>query len=183
MGIRQPEAQAERVTRIYETLSMAYEAIVRIRERLPLFEQICRVLVDQGQLRLAWVAEIDDHGWAVPVARAGQADGYLDGIRVSVLDIPEGSGPAGIAARERCHVVTTEIAEDERMAAWHDAALASGLRSSASFPLVVDDRCVAVLTGYASEPAFFDDQEVGLLDRVSSDLSFALEAMHREERR
>ena len=174
---------AERVTRIYATLAKADEAIVRIRQRLPLFEEVCRVLVEEGRLRMAWVGEIDDHGWIVPVAHAGAAQGYLDDIRVSVLDVAEGRGPTGIAARERHHVFTTDIATDARMAPWRDAALAREFRSSAGFPLVVDDRCVAVLTAYASEPGFFDEEEVALFDRMAADLSFALEAMARDERR
>ena len=168
---------------MYATLSMAYEAIVRIRQRLPLFEEVCRVLVERGQLRMAWVGEVDDHGWIVPIAHAGVTDGYLDDLRISVRDVPEGRGPTGIAARERQHMLVTDIATDERMAPWREAALARGYRSSAAFPLVVDDRCVAVLTAYASEPGFFDEQEVELFDRMAADLSFASEAMEREERR
>jgi len=80
-------------------------------------------------------------------------------------------------------VVVDEIASDGRMAPWRDAALARGYRAVASFPLVVDDRCVAVLTAYSGEPGFFDEQEVELLERITTDLSFALEAMQREERR
>ncbi len=181
-GLR-AERRAERVDRIYATLSMAYEAIVRVRQRLPLFEQVCGVLVEKGQLRMAWVGEIDDHGWVVPVARAGADRGYLDDIRVSMLDVAEGRGPTGTAARERHHVFATDIATDERMAPWRDAALAREFRSSAGFPLVVDDRCVAVLTAYASEPGFFDEEEVALFDRMAADLSFALEAMEHDERR
>ena len=177
------ERRAERFTRIYATLSKADEAIVRIRQGLPLFEQVCRVLVEQGRLRMAWVGEIDDDGWIVPVARAGAVHGYFDSIRISVLDVPEGRGPTGIAARERRHVFTTDIATDERMAPWRDAALQREYRSSAAFPLVIEDRCVAVLTAYASELGFFDEEEVKLFDGLAADLSFALEAMARDERR
>ena len=177
------ERRAERFTRIYATLSKADEAIVRIRQRLALFEEVCRVLVEEGRLRMAWVGEIDDHGWIVPVAHAGAVQGYFDSIRISVLDVPEGRGPTGIAARERDHVFTTDITTDERMAPWRDAALAREYRSSAGFPLVVEDRCVAVLTAYASEPGFFDEEEVKLFDGLAADLSFALEAMARDERR
>ena len=177
------ERRAERFTRIYATLSKADEAIVRIRQRLALFERVCRVLVEEGRLRMAWVGEIDDHGWIVPVAHAGAAQGYVDSIRVSVLEVPEGRGPTGIAARERHHVFTTDIATDERMAPWRDAALAREYRSSAGFPIVVEDRCVAVLTAYASEPGFFDEEEVKLFDGLAADLSFALEAMARDEKR
>ena len=177
------EHGAERVGRMYATLSMAYQAIVRIRQRLPLFEEVCRVLVELGQLRMVWVGEVDDHGWIIPIAHAGVTDGYLDELRISVRDVPEGRGPTGTAARERLHVLVTDIATDERMAPWRAAALARGYRSSAAFPLVLDDRCVAVLTAYASEPGFFDEQQVELFDRMAADLSFAAEAMGREERR
>ena len=177
------ERRAERFTRIYATLSRADEAIVRIRQRLALFERVCRVLVEQGRLRMAWVGEIDQDGWIVPVAHAGAVQGYFDSIRISVRDVPEGRGPTGIAARERDHVFTTDIATDERMAPWRDAALAREYRSSAGFPLVVEDRCVAVLTAYSSEPGFFDEEEVKLFDGLAADLSFALEAMQLDEKR
>ncbi len=182
-GVGLGERGAERLARVYATLSMAYEAIVRVRERLPLFEQVCRVLVEQGRLRMAWVGEVDDDGWIVRVAHAGVTDGYLDDIRISVRDVAEGRGPTGTVVRERQHVFVGDIATDERMAPWRDAALARGYRSSAAFPLVVDDRCVAVLTAYASEPGFFDEQEVKLFDRMAADLSFAVEAMERDEQR
>jgi signal transduction histidine kinase len=177
------ERRAERFTRIYATLSRADEAIVRIRQRLALLERVCRVLVEQGRLRMAWVGEIDQDGWIVPVAHAGAVQGYFEAIRISVRDVPEGRGPTGIAARERHHVFTTDIETDERMAPWRDAALARDYRSSAGFPLVVEDRCVAVLTAYASEPGFFDEEEVELFDGMTADLSFALEAMQRDEKR
>jgi len=177
------EGGAERVARVYATLSMAYEAIVQIGQRLPLFEQVCRVLVERGQLRMAWVGEIDNQGWIIPIAQAGVTDGYLDDLRISVRDVPEGRGPTGTAVRECQHMLVTDIATDERMAPWRETALARGYRSSAAFPLVVDDRCVGVLTAYASEPGFFDEQQVELFDRLAADLSFALEAMESQERR
>ena len=62
------ERRAERFTLIYATLSKADEAIVRIRQRLPLFVRVCRVLVEQGRRGWRGVGEIDQDGWIVPVA-------------------------------------------------------------------------------------------------------------------
>ena len=176
------EQRAERVGRIYATLSKVDEAMVRIRQRLPLFEEVCRVLVEEGRLRMTWVGEIGEDGSIAPVAHAGITEGYLDSIQISVLDVPDGRGPTGTAARELHHVFTTDIANDARMGPWREAALAREYRSSAAFPLVIEDRCVAVLTAYSPEPGFFDEEEVALFDRMAADLSFALEAMAREER-
>ena len=177
------EQRAERLGRVYATLSSVDEAIVRVRQRLALFEEVCRVLVERGRLRMVWVGEVGEDGWIVPVARAGAVEGYLDSIRISVFDVPEGRGPTGTAAREHQHVFTTDTASDARMGPWREAALAREYRSSAAFPLLIEDRCVAVLTAYSSEPGFFDEEEVALFDRMASDLSFALEAMAREEHR
>jgi len=49
------ERRAARLTGIYATLSRADEAIVRIRQRPALLERVCRVLVEEGRLRMAWV--------------------------------------------------------------------------------------------------------------------------------
>ena len=182
-GAVDAEQRAERISRVYATLSKVDEAMVRVRQRLPLYEEVCRVLVGEGRLRMAWVGELSEGGRIAPVARAGATEGYLDSIRISVLDVPEGRGPTGTAARERQHVFTTDIATDARMGPWREAALAREYRSSAAFPLMLEDRCVAVLTAYSSEPGFFDEEEVALFDRMAADLSIAIEAMAREERR
>ena len=176
-------AVAERVAGLYATLAEVDEAIVRVRQRLALFEQVCRVLVERGRLPLVWVGEIDADGWVVPVADAGAARGYIGSIRICVHDVPAGRGPTGTAARERHHVVIADIAKDERMAPWRDAALARGLQSAAAFPLVLEDRCLAVVTAYASEQGFFDEEDLQLFDRMAAHLSFALEAMQLEEQR
>jgi GAF domain-containing protein len=177
------EQRAERLGRVYAMLSSVDEVIVRVRQRLVLFEEVCRVLVERGRLRMVWVGEVGDDGWIVPVAQAGEVEGYLDSVRISVLDVPEGRGPTGTAAREHQHVFTTEIAKDARMGPWREASLAREYRSSAAFPLLIEDRCVAVLTAYSSEPGFFDEEQVALFDRMAADLSFALEAMEGEDRR
>jgi hypothetical protein len=88
-----PDERAERIARIYAALSKVDEAIVRLRQRPSLFEHVCRALVVWGRVRMAWIGEIDDQGWIVPVAHAGAVHGFLDSIRVSTLDVPEGRGP------------------------------------------------------------------------------------------
>ena len=45
-----------------------------------------------------------------------------------MLNVPEGRGPTGAAARERDHVFTTDITDDDTMAPWRDAALAREYR-------------------------------------------------------
>ena len=64
---RLSERGAGRVARLCATFSIAYEAIVRTK-RVPLCEELCRVLVEQGRVRMAWVGHLDDDGCVIPVA-------------------------------------------------------------------------------------------------------------------
>jgi GAF domain-containing protein len=58
-----------------------------------------------------------------------------------------------------------------------------GYRSHASFPLKVDAQVVGIFNLYSSEPGFFDEDEIKLLDELAMDIGFALELNRREEDR
>ena len=181
--LRERAARAAHLTRVYATLSKATEAIARIAERVPLYEEVCRVVVEHGGLAMAWVGEIAQSGLVIPIAQAGKGDGYLDGIRISVHDIPEGLGPTGIAAREGREFAVKDIATDPRMVPWRGRALAHGYRSAASFPLVAEAQTFGALTVYAGECDFFDEEEVELFADLAGNLGFAVEAQQREQAR
>jgi len=61
--------------------------------------------------------------------------------------------------------------------------MARGFRSSAAFPLFVGGKVEGVLTLYSGQTGFFNQEEVGLLNSLAQDLSFAMESMEREARR
>ncbi len=176
-------ARAAHLTRVYATLSKATEAIGRIPERAPLYEEVCRVVVEHGGLAMAWVGEIDESGWVIPIARAGNGDGYVDGIRISVRDIPEGHGPVGTAAREGREFAVKDVATDPGMVPWRERALARGYHSAAAFPLVAEGKTFGVLSVYAGQPDFFDEEEVELFADLAANLGFAIEAQQHEQAR
>jgi PAS domain S-box-containing protein len=61
--------------------------------------------------------------------------------------------------------------------------LSRGYRSSAAFPIEVSGQVIGSLNLYSSEVRFFDAENLDLLGEISSNISFALESMEREERR
>ena len=70
--------------------------------------------------------------------------------------------------------------------AWPPGAtmrLPLGYRASAAFPLSVHGGTLGTFNLYASEPGFFDDKELHLLDELATDLSFAMEMRQLEETR
>jgi len=176
--------QIERFNHLYAALSQVNQAIVHARDRESLLTEICRVLVEHGHFRMAWI------GWVDPatrdiraVARHGDDTDYVSLLNLTAEDRPEGRGPTGTAVREGRTVVCADIAEDPRMARWRERALQCSLRSSIALPIRQGGEAVGVLTVYASEVGFFGQEEIALLEEAAMDVAFGLESLAKDDRR
>jgi PAS domain S-box-containing protein len=175
------EQQIRGLNRLYQVLSGINEAIVRLRESDALFREACRIAVERGGFRMAWLGLADPgSGEVLPVAHAGVVEGYLDALHISLGDDEHSHGPTGVALHEGRHVVCNDIARDPRMAPWRTAALQRGYRASAAFPIQVGGRVIGTFNLYADSADLFDAVELRLLDELALDLGFALEFIEAE---
>jgi len=175
-GRRAVEARIRALNRLYAVLGEVNQAIVHERDLPRLYERICRIIVERGELRMAWIGVLDDVTRTVrPVAHAGVEDGYLAALDIVLDDSPAGRGPTATALHEQQHIIVNDIAADPRMGPWRSRALARGYRASAAFPIVVGERLVGALNLYAGEVNAFDDAEISLLDKMAGDIAFAVE--------
>jgi PAS domain S-box-containing protein len=183
---KQAEKKILRITRLYTILSKINEAIIRTREPQELYEQACKVAVEDGEFLMVWIGLVDpETSFIKPVAHYGHEEGYLENIRISINpDIPEGKGPTGSAMREGRYFICNDIQNDPHMLPWREEALKRGYHSSAAFPLITDSGIIGSINFYLSEPFFFkEEEEVKLLSALADDLSFSIEAMENEEKR
>ena len=180
---KQAEAKIARLNRLYTVLSKANEAMWRIREPKKLYEETCRIAVEDGLFRMAWIGRTEPHTHLVkPIAYWGFEDGYLDSVTISAEDIPEGRGPTGTAIREGRHDICNNF-DDPRARIWRLEALKRDYHSYAAFPLKIGTRVIGVLTLYAKERDFFDDEEIQLIKQLVDDVVFAIEFMEHEKQR
>jgi PAS domain S-box-containing protein len=181
---RRAEEQAASRGRLYRLLSLVNETIVRAQDQEGLFRRICRIMMEEGDFLLCWIGRVDREAGVVrAAAQFALLDDYPQNITVSLADVPEGRGPTGVAVREGRWDVCPDVAQDPRMAPWRGQALARGFRSSAAFPLFMGGRVEGVLTLYSGQKDFFNQGEVGLLNSLAQNLSFAMESMDREAKR
>jgi len=172
----------ERLNRMYATLSQSNQAIVHGPDRQTIFEKICRVIVEQGGLRMAWIGLVDHESKRVkPVAYFGPESDYLERLEISIEDIPLGRGPSGRAIREGRPVVCRDTASDPSVEPWRELALSQGYLSGASFPVRMNGEPIGVLSSYSSESEYFDNEIVALFNELSQDVSFALESLGQTE--
>ncbi|MCF8160322.1 MAG: GAF domain-containing protein [Polaromonas sp.] len=176
------QARLQRTSRLYAALGLSNEAVVRGHDERELMAQICRIAVEFGGLKMAWIGLIDDTGNRLePVASYGDQGKYLDGIFILLhKDGPFAQGPSAIAVRTRQPVWCQDFMRDGRTKAWHEHARAAGWASSAALPLNRQGQTVGTLNFYSDELNAFDADVQKLLEDISRDLSFALDLFSRE---
>ncbi len=182
---KKAEENIKKLNRIYAVLSEINKSIVRIKDQQQLFEETCRIAVEIGEFRLCWIGIMDtESGYVIPIAQHGFSDGYLENIKISISgDKKEGRGPTGTALREGKYNICNDIENDERMLPWHEQALKRGYRSSTAFPLVRSGDVFGAINFYSSQPGFFNEEEVKLLEELSSDISYCVDTIERERQK
>jgi PAS domain S-box-containing protein/diguanylate cyclase (GGDEF)-like protein len=180
---RQAEEKVRRLNRVYAMLSGINALIVRVRDRDELFGGACRIAVEQAGFPLAWIGTLDaDSQELRAAAMAGTVLDYAKLLQPSVrTDIPAGQGTNGRAFRERKPVVDNDMAANPNAGYMRKEGLKLGIRAALSLPLLVEGAPVGVLALYAKEKDYFDDEEVTLLTRLASDISFALDHLNKAE--
>ncbi len=144
-----------------------------------LFEEACRIAVELGGFKLAWVGIIDpDTLWIKPIAKAGEAGRYVEQIAVSVdPSLSEGHGLSGRAVQEDRHVIVNDFLADQSVSRWHEMAQKIGILSAGVFPLRQRGHPVGVLKLYADQVDFFDSDLVDLLLVMTRHINFALDKL------
>jgi PAS domain S-box-containing protein len=173
---KQAEERIAKLNRAQSIMAGIDRAIVHLPDRQKLLDEVCRVAVEEGGFKLAWVGMVAPDGTVRPVAKAGATE-YLDSGRVVIHDVPEGRGPTGTAIRENRPVVVEEADQDPLLAPWHDHLRKFGMRYIAAFPIRIAGKVMGSFQVYAPQASFFTETEVSLLTQVSDDISFALTAI------
>ncbi len=182
---RSAEFGSQRLGRMFATLSATSDATTRATSPGELYRQICEAAVQAGQFSLAAVLLAQGAaGHASIAAVSGHAAELMRALDISVdASLPEGRGLVGTAYRTGRPCVSNDFMADERTRPWHAQARKMEVAASAALPLVHGGRTIGVLLFYHGEQGAFDAEIVQLLERMSANVSFALDNFDREAER
>ncbi|HLO77493.1 MAG TPA: ATP-binding protein [Magnetospirillum sp.] len=171
--------QLRLIDRAVTTLTRSTEALLRATDETALLEDICRIAVEVGGYRLAWVGYTrdDDRLSVVPVAAAGRGLSYLDDVSVTWTDDERGRGPTGTAIRTGLSQVVHDVEQETRFAPWRKQARAHHLRAVLALPLGQGADRLGALTIYSSEPDTFDPDVIRLMEDVARNLTYGIGAL------
>ncbi|MBI3919050.1 MAG: GAF domain-containing protein [Betaproteobacteria bacterium] len=181
---KRAEDRIRRLNRVYAVLSGINTLIVHARDRQKLFEESCRIAVEEGQFPFAWIGVLDPATQDVnAVARAGKHAETLTWAKSSARDDTQrGRGAVGRAIRERRPVINNNIAASGSGGPRREEILKLGFQSIIALPLFEDQTVIGTLTMYARESDFFDQEELKLLEELAGDISFAVETIAKQQK-
>ena len=173
---RAAEKKNKRLSQILRTMSAGNQAMVRAADEDELFQEMCRVTVELGGYRMAWIGlvERDEECSVRPVAFAGHEAGYLGTVRISWADNRYGRGPGGMAVRTGAPQSNNDVRTNPVMGPWREHAMERGYLSSLVLPLKDKGTVFGVLTIYASEPNAFGPEELALLVELAENVSYGI---------
>ena len=172
----QVEERLRMVTRARKVMADCNRVQARASEEVQLLQDSCRILVESGGYRTAWVgmARNDEDKTIEPVASAGDDADHLASSRISWAENASGQGPAGMAVRSRTAQATRHIQVDPYFSTRFKDVIAPGYRAAAALPLICDNEVAGVIGILAAEPEAFDADELALLDELARDIAYSM---------
>jgi diguanylate cyclase (GGDEF)-like protein len=173
------------ITRTFAALSATNEAILYAKSPEQLYEQVSKAAFSSGDF-LATAVFLLEAGTDMLRFAAGFGEDIkrLCQIDISIVaGTPEGSGVCGQAFRDRKLCISNDFLNDARSLAWRNGARAGQVGAAAALPLTCNGRSVGVLLVTMREAGSLNEEIVSLLQRMSENISYALDNFEREAAR
>nr|WP_249794986.1 EAL domain-containing protein [Bradyrhizobium sp. Oc8] len=166
-------------------MSAINEAILYAKSPDELHQKVCDAGFSSGDFMAVAVFLVEPNGQRLRFA-AGCGD---DVARLRAIEItteagtPEGTGVGGEAFRSQQLCISNDYLNDPRSLAWRDGAARANIGAAAALPLLCNGESVGVLFVTRREAGSLDAQMVSLFERMSANISYALENFARETAR
>lgn len=173
---------ARHAKRMYAALGATNEVIMHAETPEALFNEVCQVAVEQGELAAAHILLFNqDTGNLDVVAMAGNGQNRTRRAVISTdPNQPEGLGIAGTAFRMGRPEVTDDFMNDPRTKPWHHLAEKTRLKAAAAVPIMNEGRPFGVLYLCAGDRRAFDSEVIALMERMADNVSHALRTLEHE---
>jgi PAS domain S-box-containing protein len=176
---KKAEEKVIKLNRFYRVLSEVNQLIVRTKDEKELFDQICKILVEIGNFKMVWVAELDTEFSSIkPIAVKGYDLGYVDILVSHSSEVLSKNEPLYQSLSEKKVIVFNNL-EDDLKRSWRKESIKREYGSYCIIPLKQSKRNL-ILNLYASERDFFSKDEIDIITELAADISFSLYTQEQE---
>lgn len=184
----QAEEALSRSEKALRTLSAGNEALVRASDESDLLQRTVHAIVEVGDYSMACVGFAQQDNARSIQIMASHFDNPatlnpLVGFRWSWGDDEYGQSPSGRAVRTGQTQLNRSVNTDPQLKLWHQAYLQIGCVAVLALPLINVGEVLGVLSICSRDPQSFKDDEVHVLERLASDLSYGLKNLRVDAER
>lgn len=178
------EQELLHVNRYLRTLSRCNEALVHAVDEQQLLQEMCRIAVESGEFRLAWIGYLtEDHHIRIAASYGAEAESFLAEEICLSQNNDTLERPAVMAIKTDTIQVVQDIATSSYPTAWIQRAQRHEFASAISLPLKIEGRVIGSFNIYLAECGGFDSKATTLLAELAGDISFGIHALRiRDER-
>jgi signal transduction histidine kinase len=179
------DEQLRRANRAFKVLSGCQGAMIKAGDEAALLSDICRIIVEVGGYRMAWIGYVENNAVKTvrPVARAGHDEGYVDNLRIALEDTVLGNGPTGICLKTGKPYGASNVICDRAMEPWRNEALMRGYLSTLNLPIIYEKQVIGNLAIYSDRLSAFNEEEQQLLFEMAETLAYGITSIRERERR
>jgi PAS domain S-box-containing protein len=164
--------------RLYAFISQINQALVHAGNEQAVFKEACRIAVESGKFKMAWIGLIDVDGKSISLT---ESFGVPDEDRAKFTNIVyDDDGPVAHILRTGTSFICNDIEREFKLPAWKAYTSARGIKSFMTLPIRRAGKIAGVLNLSSGEKDLFDRQEIRLLEEVAADISFAMDVFEKE---
>ncbi|MEC9490308.1 MAG: PAS domain S-box protein, partial [Halanaerobiales bacterium] len=178
---KEMESEIEKLNRIYKTLSMVNQLIVREKYLSSLIEKAAELTVEHGSYNSAWIGKYNESENELNIlSSAGKDCEFIVDAKYGRLDLDDEKYNIfkQILAAQN-NTIINGIA-DSKLTHSEEQSCCSSL---ALFVLEIFDKPWGIFAICSDKKNYFDDMEVKLLEELSSDIGLGIEKIENEKRR
>ena len=165
------------LNRLYSFTRQINQIILRVGDDQTLFNEACRVAVEHGKFKMAWIGVVYPEKKGIEwVASWGSTPLQKEFFSNYTY---ETGGPIEKVVNGLDYAIFADVSEAKSsLKVITDSA---GFNSVIILPIKKGPDLIATFNIYSTEIIFFDDQELNLLKEVTADISFALEVFENSK--
>ncbi|MBI4205676.1 MAG: PAS domain S-box protein, partial [Betaproteobacteria bacterium] len=173
---KRTEERLERLTRARRVMAECNHVLVHATDESGMLESMCRIVVDSGGYKMAWVglATGDPKRPVYPAAHAGFGDDAPMTGAVGWSADGRYQGFMSDAVKSGEPYIARHILSDPAHVRRRGRAVQHGFQSSIALPLKNEGTVLGAIAIYAREPDAFDADEIGLLIELTADIAFGI---------
>lgn len=167
--------------RMYSFISHVNQTIVHVKDAQQLFNEVCRIAIEFGKFKAAWIGEFDAVSQKINLV---EARGILPKDLPLFKDAPfEDNGPQDCVLKTDSYYVCNNVLQDLTLESWKLFASKNEFNALMALPIKKAGNTIGTFNLYATEIDLFNEEEIELLVKVTGDISFALDVFEKENQR